>query len=96
MAEDKRYVKNFYSYVTAMRDLSISRRTLQRWIDDCEITPLEFDDQLKVFLTRKNMIALREYSCILRTRNSEIINRYRQAMKAGNIEMLDRIRKKFL
>jgi len=89
-ATPKRY---FFSYRSAMTELSISRRTLQRWIDDMEISPLEFPDHLKVFLTLPQMDTLREYSKVMHTRNNSLINRYRKAVVTGNARMLAKIRK---
>ncbi len=85
--------KYFYSYRTAMAELDISRRTLQRWIDDMEIKPLEFEDHLKVFLTLPNMERLREYSKVMRTRNPVLISRYRIAIETDNTRILAKIRK---
>lgn len=83
----------FYSYLAVMADLKISRRTLQRWIDDMEIDPLEFEDQMRVFLTLPNLERLREYGKIMRTRDQVLINRYRQAIQTGNNALLARLRK---
>ena len=76
-----------------MAELDISRRTLQRWIDDMEIEPLEFEDHLKVFLTLPHMERLREYARVMRTRTLPIINRYRTAITTNNTKVLQKIRK---
>lgn len=76
-----------------MEELNISRRTLQRWIDDMEIHPLEFEDHLKVFLTLPNMERLREYAKVMRTRNPILISRYRTAVETDNTRVLMKIRK---
>ena len=76
-----------------MAELDISRRTLQRWIDDMEIEPLEFEDHLKVFLTLPHMERLREYAKVMRTRALPIINRYRTAITTNNTKVLQKIRK---
>ena len=85
--------KYFYSYKTAMAELNISRRTLQRWIDDMEIEPLEFEDHLKVFLTLPNMERLREYAKVMHTRNQVLICRYRTAIETDNSRTIAKIRK---
>jgi hypothetical protein len=89
-ATPRRY---FFSYRTAMAELNISRRTLQRWIDDMEITPLEFPDHLKVFLTGPHMDILREYSKVMKTRNNVLIARFRKAVITGNARLLAKIHK---
>ena len=89
----KQTQKYFFAYKTAMAELDISRRTLQRWIDDMEIKPMEFEYHLKVFLTLPNMEKLREYSKVMRTRNSILINRYRNAIATDNTRVLNKIRK---
>lgn len=88
--------KYFYSYKTAMSELNISRRTLQRWIDDMGIAPLEFEDHLKVFLTLPHMEVLREYSKVMRTRSPVLIARYRTAIETDNVKILAKIRKELL
>lgn len=93
MAQLKKQPKYFFAYKTAMSELDISRRTLQRWIDDMEILPMEFEDHLKVFLSLPSMERLREYSKVMQTKNSILINRYRTAVATGNIRMLNKIRK---
>ena len=85
--------KYFWSYLSAMADLKISRRTLQRWIDDLDIHSLEFEDHLRVFLTLPNIVQLREYRTLMRTRNQSLINRYRDALQTGNTRRLAGIRK---
>ena len=85
--------KWFFSYKTAMAELKISRRTLQRWIDDMEITPLEFEDHLKVFLALPHMERLREYAKVMHTRDLQLINRYRTAIETDNYRILLKIRK---
>lgn len=86
--------KYFWSYVSVMADLDISRRTLQRWIDDLDIQPLEFEDHLRVFLTLPNIQKLREYGCFMATRNQPLIRRYRQALAGGNVTWIARLKKK--
>ena len=86
--------KYFYSYVSVMAELKISRRTLQRWIDDMNIEPLEFEDQLKVFLTLPHVERLREYAEVMRTRDNELIGMYRRAVETDDPTLLARIRKK--
>ena len=85
--------KYFWSYLSAMSDLQISRRTLQRWIDDLDIKSLEFEDHLRVFLTLPHIESLREYGQFMRTRNQPLIKRYRAALDAGNNRRLSRLRK---
>ncbi len=76
-----------------MADLRISRRTLQRWIDDLDIESLEFEDHLKVFLKLPDLEKLREYGSFMRTRNQSLIGRYRIAYETGNIRRMARLRK---
>ena len=76
-----------------MSDLGVSRRTLQRWIDDLDIESLEFEDHLRVFLTLPHMEYLREYGRFMKTRNQALIGRYRQAYKTDNQRRLARLRK---
>lgn len=76
-----------------MADLHISRRTLQRWLDDLSIDSLEFNDHLKVFLTLPHMLRLREYGRFMRTRNQSLIDRYRTASETDNVRWLGRLRK---
>ena len=85
--------KYFWAYQSAMADLRISRRTLQRWLDDLDIHSLEFEDHLKVFLTLPHIVQLREYGKLMRTRNQPLINRYREALQTGNTRRMARIRK---
>ena len=86
--------KYFWSYVSAMNDLDISRRTLQRWINDMDITPMEFEDHLKVFLGLPDIQRLREYKRFMATHNSILVSRYRNAIKTGNAAQVTRLRKK--
>ena len=76
-----------------MADLKISRRTLQRWIDDLEIKSLEFEDHLKVFLTLPHVEKLREYASFMRSRNQSLIQRYRDAYVTGSTRRIARLRK---
>ena len=76
-----------------MADLKISRRTLQRWIDDLDIKSLEFEDHLRVFLTLPHMQKLREYGLFMRTRNQSLISRYRIAYDTDNQRRMNRLRK---
>ncbi len=76
-----------------MADLKISRRTLQRWLDDLDIESLEFTDHLKVFLTLPHVEKLREYQAFMCTRNQSLIGRYRDAYATGNNRRLARLRK---
>ena len=85
--------KYFWSYVSVMTDLDISRRTLQRWINDMDIEPLEFEEHLRVFLTLPNVQRLREYKRFMQTRNQILITRYRDAIKTGNAAKITRLRK---
>lgn len=84
--------KFFWSYVSAMGDLQISRRTLQRWLDDLDIESLEFEDHMKVFLTLPHMQKLREYGSFMATRNQSLITRYRRAYENGSNQRLARLR----
>ena len=77
--------------MSAMADLRISRRTLQRWLDDLDIDSLEFEDHLKVFLTLPQMEQLREYGKFMRTRNQSLISRYRDAYTSGNTRRIARL-----
>lgn len=76
-----------------MADLHVSRRTLQRWIDDLDIESLEFEDHLRVFLSLPQMQKLREYGMFMRTRNQSLITRYRDAYETGNVRRMARLRK---
>ncbi len=76
-----------------MKDMRISRRTLQRWIDDLSIESLEFEDHLKVFLSLPQIEKLREYGLFMRTRNQSLIQRYRIAYATSNPRRLARLRK---
>ncbi len=84
----------FWSYVSAMKDLSVSRRTLQRWINDLDIEPMEFEDHLKVFLRLPDMEHLREYRLFMASRDPVLAARYRDAVRTGNTAKLARLRKK--
>lgn len=77
-----------------MAELKISRRTLQRWIDDMNIEPMCFEDHLKVFLTLPQYERLQEYHSVMKTRNMELIRRYRLAVDTDNTHLLARVRKK--
>ena len=88
--------KYFWSYKSAMADLDISRRTLQRWIDDLDIKSLEFEDHLKVFLTLPHMQKLREYGGFMKTRNQSLIRRYRDAYKTENAQRMARLCKELV
>lgn len=57
-----------------------------------DIEPLEFEDQLKVFLTLPHMERLREYRVVMSSRNMDLIRRYRIAIKTSNQTVLSRIR----
>lgn len=83
----------WWSYLSVMADLKVSRRTLQRWLDDLDIESLEFTDHLKVFLTLPQVEKLREYGKFMRTRNQSLIGRYRDAYATGNNRRLARLRK---
>ena len=85
--------KYFWSYISVMSDLDISRRTLQRWINDMDIEPLEFEEHLRVFLTLPHVQRLREYKRFMQTRNPILINRYRAAVQTGNAARLTKLRK---
>src|SRR3990167_11516324 len=85
--------KYFWSYLSAMADLKVSRRTLQRWIDDLDINSLEFEDHLRVFLDLPQLQKLREYGRFMRTRNQSLITRYRTATETGNAKRLELLRK---
>lgn len=76
-----------------MADLRISRRTLQRWLDDLDIESLEFEDHLKVFLTLPHIQKMREYKQFMRSGNQSLITRYRDANRTGNTRRMDRLRK---
>ena len=89
----KKKEKYFWSYKSVMDDLSISRRTLQRWLDDLNIDSLEFEDHLKVFLKLPDVQALRDYSRVMRTRSQNLIETYRNAFSAGNERRMARILK---
>jgi hypothetical protein len=92
----KKREKYFWQYLSAMADLRISRRTLQRWIDDMNIEPLVFEDQMKVFLTLPDVERLREYKQFMKTRNQDLIGRYRRAVEADNKSWIARLRKELL
>ena len=77
--------------MSAMDDLKISRRTLQRWLDDLDIESLEFENHLKVFLSLPQLQKLREYNGFMRSRNQSLINRYRTAYATGNVKRMARL-----
>lgn len=83
----------WWSYISAMRDLGISRRTLQRWLDDLNIDSLEFEDHLRVFLTLPHIQKLRNYKVVMKTRSQSIITRYRAAYETGNERRMNSILK---
>ena len=85
--------KYFWSYLSAMVELKISRRTLQRWIDDMDIKPLTFEDNMRAFLTLKHIECLEEYSLVMKTRDMALINRYRAATRAEDIAQIIKLRK---
>lgn len=85
--------KYFYSYITAISELEISRRTLQRWIDYTNIEPLEFEDQSKVFLTLPHMEKLREYKRVLETGDRDLLEKYKQAFDNSDDTRLTSLRK---
>lgn len=89
----ERTEKFFWCYASAMSDLKISRRTLQRWIDDMEIEPMEFEEHLKVFLRLPDMERLREYKLFMATKDQELIKRYKYAVETGNAALIARLRK---
>ena len=74
-----------------MRDLRISRRTLQRWLDDLDIESLEFEDHLRVFLKLPDVIQLRNYGRVMQTRSQVWITRYRDAHETGNERRMAKI-----
>lgn len=76
-----------------MKELRISRRTLQRWIYDLEIDSLEFEDHLKVFLTLPNIEAMRKYQVMMNTKNPTLIGRYRDAISTGDTRRQARLLK---
>ena len=83
--------KFFWQYLSAMVDLGISRRTLQRWIDELHIKPMEFEDHMKVFLSIHNMHELRLYRRFMQTRNHSLINRYRDAYNTSNAKRIENL-----
>ena len=85
--------KYFWSYLSAMADLKISRRTLQRWLDDLNIDSLEFEDHLKVFLTLPQVKLLREYSKFMDTRNHSLIERFREYNSSGNTRRMAQLKR---
>ena len=85
--------KYFWSYLSAMAELKISRRTLQRWIDDTDIEPLTFEDNMRAFLTLKHIECLEEYSRVMKTRDMALINRYRAATRAEDTAQIIKLRK---
>ena len=85
--------KYFYSYITAITELDISGRTLQRWIDYANIEPLEFEDQSKVFLTLPHMERLREYKRVLETGDRDLLDKYKQAFDNNDDARLTSLRK---
>ncbi len=87
----KKREKYFWSYLSAMADLDVSRRTLQRWLDDLDIKSLEFEDHLKVFLTLPNIENLRNYGKVMKTRNQSLITRYRSALVTDNHRRMARV-----
>lgn len=76
-----------------MEDLQISRRTLQRWLDDLNIDSLEFEDHLRVFLTLPHLKQLREYKQFMQTRNQSLITRYREYTETENTRRLAQLRR---
>lgn len=87
--------KYFFSYLTVMDELQISRRTLQRWIEDMEIEPAKFEDQMRVFLVLPDVDRLREYKLVMATRSQDLRSRYRKAVQTGNNSWIARLRKEF-
>ena len=85
--------KYFYSYITAISELEISRRTLQRWIDYTNIVPLEFEDHSKVFLTLPHMEKLREYKRVLETGDRDLLEKYKQAFDNNDDTRIISLRK---
>ena len=85
--------KYFYSYITAISELEISRRTLQRWIDYTNIEPLEFEDHSKVFLTLPHMEKLREYKRVLETGDRDLLEKYKQAFDNNDDTRIISLRK---
>lgn len=79
-----------------MADLGVSRRTLQRWLDDLSIDSLEFENHLRVFLTLPHMQQLRNYKIVMSTRNQNLISRYREAYDTQNERRMARILKDIL
>ena len=79
-----------------MSELRISRRTLQRWIDDLNIEPKEFEGQMRSFLTLPDIEDLYHYRKIMRTRDRDLITRYRDSIDSGNNAWTVRIRKELL
>lgn len=61
-----------------------------------EIEPLIFEDQMKAFLTLPHIERLAEYKLVMKTRDQDLIGRYRQAIKTGNNAWLARLRKEFI
>lgn len=67
-----------------MVHLGISRRTLQRWMDDMVITPLNFDGTKLMFLTRVHIASLEDYKRIMHSGDSVLIQRYRAAVQSDD------------
>jgi hypothetical protein len=74
-----------------MKDLGISRRTLQRWLDDLDLKSLEFEDHLRVFLILSQVQKLRNYQKVMKTRSQPLIARYREAYATGNERRMARV-----
>lgn len=74
-----------------MIDLNISRRTLQRWLEDLSIESLEFENHLRVFLTITQVQQLRNYGLVMKTRSQRLITRYIDAYTTGNEKRMARI-----
>lgn len=75
---------NFLTYRSVMVHLGISRRTLQRWMDDMVITPLNFDGTKLMFLTRVHIASLEDYKRIMHSGDSVLIQRYRAAVQSDD------------
>lgn len=76
-----------------MTRLGISRRTLQRWMDDIGIDPLSFDGHKRLFLTRIHVIQLDAYSKIMASNDLVLITRYREAVQEGDWSTVRKLRK---
>lgn len=77
---------NYLTYRSAMQLLGVSRRTLQRWMDDMLVEPLSFEGTKLMFLTRIHMEKLLRYRQIMNSGDAVLIRRFREAVSLDDGE----------